>query len=189
MRRHSEGPLGAVTLGGQDADNCRNHIARFLDHHTIADPEILARDLLLIVKRGPAHGAAGDKDRLKLRDGCQDTAAPDLHGDVEKACLGLLRLVLVGDRPAGGLAGGTEAGVLRDQVGFNDGTVRLKGKSPTDLPEFSDCSHDLPGIACRPMSGIRGKSPPLQQAEELLHALRQGVTGGGLECSETVEDS
>ena len=118
--------LGTVPFPGQHLHHGGNDIAGLLNHHPVTDPQIFAGDLLLVVKGRSGDGAAGDKDRLQFRHGSQHPAASDLHGDVAETGAGLLRLVLVGDGPARGLAGGAEPPVLFDPVGLDHGSVGLE---------------------------------------------------------------
>ena len=44
-----------------DTQNLRDHVAGALEYHRVADPHVLARDLVLVVQRGVAHHDAADR--------------------------------------------------------------------------------------------------------------------------------
>ena len=50
-------------------DDLRDHVASPLQHHGVADADVLAGDLVLVVQCGPAHHDAADIHRLQLRHG------------------------------------------------------------------------------------------------------------------------
>ena len=56
--------LGPLLLN--HAENLRDHVAGPLDDHGVADADVLARDLILIVQRRVLHHDAADGDRLEL---------------------------------------------------------------------------------------------------------------------------
>ncbi len=60
----------------------RNHVARALHDHRVADPHVLARDFLLVVQRRIRDDDAADRDRLELRDRREHARAADLDLDV-----------------------------------------------------------------------------------------------------------
>ncbi len=66
---------------GDDADDLRNHIARALNDDRIADANVFAANLVLVVERRAGDEHACDIDRLQLRDGVETAGAPDLNRD------------------------------------------------------------------------------------------------------------
>ena len=63
-------------------NHLRDHVAGALDHHRVADADVLAGDLVLVVQRRAAHQHAADVDRLQLGDRRQRAGAADLDMDV-----------------------------------------------------------------------------------------------------------
>ena len=52
-----------------DADDLGDDLAGLLDHHRVADPDVLAGDLVGVVQRGPLDRRAGQADRLEVGHG------------------------------------------------------------------------------------------------------------------------
>ena len=71
----SGGPLFQVY-----GKNSRNHFPRFFDGDEIAHPDVLAGNLLEIMKGGPRDGGAAEQDGFQFRDRGDDTGAADLKG-------------------------------------------------------------------------------------------------------------
>ena len=85
--------LGALgPLVEHDADDLRDDVAGALHDHRVADADVLARDLVLVVQRGVGDDDAADRDRLQLGDRRQRAGAADLDLDVVEqlviACCG-----------------------------------------------------------------------------------------------------
>ena len=80
LRKH-EG-LGVLwPLFHDDADDLRDHVARALHDHRVTDPNVLARDLVLIVERRARDCDAPDMNRLEFRHRRQRASPPDLNRD------------------------------------------------------------------------------------------------------------
>ena len=93
--------LGALgPLVEHDAHHLRDDVAGAAHDHRVADADVLARDLVLVVQRGVGDDHAADRHRLELGGGRQRAGAADLDLDVEQARRRLLRRELVGDGPA-----------------------------------------------------------------------------------------
>src|SRR6185312_1275692 len=98
-------------LVNDDVDHLRDHVARALDHHGVADPDVAALaqhlalvadalDVILIVQRHVLHDDAADADRLQLADGREGTSAADLDLDVAQHRGGALGGEFMRDAPA-----------------------------------------------------------------------------------------
>src|SRR6202022_1834060 len=83
-----------------DPDDLRDHVAGALDHDGVADADILARDLVLVVQGGTLHDDSPDGDRFEHRHRGQRALAAYLDPDVAQHGLRLLRGKFLGDRPA-----------------------------------------------------------------------------------------
>jgi hypothetical protein len=115
----------------------RNDLARLLHHHGVADPHILALDLLLVVKRGAGNGGPGNEDRLQLGHRRKHASAADLNGDILEQRLLLLRQKLVGGSPSWCARGVAQLVALR--------TVQhLHHRAIGPVAEFVSLHIDLP---------------------------------------------
>ena len=61
-----------------DRDDLRDHITGALHDDGVADADVLALDLVLVVQRGALHDDAADRDRLEHRHRRQRALAADL---------------------------------------------------------------------------------------------------------------
>ena len=95
VRLGALGPLVEV-----DAHHLRDHVAGAAHDHGVADADVLARDLVLVVQRRVRHHHAADRHRLEFGGRRERAGAADLDLDAQQARHRLLRLELVGDGPA-----------------------------------------------------------------------------------------
>src|SRR4051794_20703896 len=101
-RRHLKLDLAAIALRGDDLDDLGNHLARALNDHGVADPHVLAADLVFVVQCRARDDDACDGYWLQVRDRSDRAGAADLHLDAIYLRADLKRRVFVGDRPAWG---------------------------------------------------------------------------------------
>ncbi len=135
-RRAAHGAgVGHLVLAGVDGalvqdrpDHLGDHVARLLEHHGVADPDVLAADLGQVVERGPGHRGAGDLRGPQVRDGREGPGPADVGDDVLDQGLHLLRRELERDRPARGAADHAQAGLLVEAVHLDHDAVRLVGQ-------------------------------------------------------------
>ena len=97
-------------------DDIGNDIAGPLNDHQIADPNILAVNVLLIVQRGVLHRSPADHHRLQNRLRVQAAGAPHADDDVPQPGCGPFRRKLVGNGPARFPPGKAQRVLLRDAV-------------------------------------------------------------------------
>ncbi len=183
-RGHGDALLVTGALLLVHADDGGDDLAGLLDDDEVTHPDVLALDLLEVVQRGVAHGAAAEEDRLQPRDGRERAGAADLDVDGEQPGLRLLGLVFVGDGPARGLARGAEVALLGERVHLDDRAVGFVGQLLALLVEFTDGFDDfLRGVAMP--DEIRPRQPgSLSRAMISLCECKFRVTG----IAETVED-
>ena len=62
-------------------DHLRDHVAGALDDHGIAEPDVLALDVVFVVQGGAGDHDAADGDRLERGHRCERAGAPHLHRD------------------------------------------------------------------------------------------------------------
>ena len=87
-----------------------NDFAGFFDGDGVADADVFLPDVILVVQRRAADGAAGQENRLQLRHRRERAGASDLDGDGFEFRFGLFGGVFVGDGPARRFGG--EPGLL-----------------------------------------------------------------------------
>ena len=99
LRKHIG--LGAARpLVEHDLQNLRDDVAGALDAHGVADADVLARDLVLVVQRRIGDDDAADRHRIELRDRRQRAGAADVDFDAAQDGRRLFGRELVRDRPA-----------------------------------------------------------------------------------------
>src|SRR5271165_7518172 len=106
-----------------DRDDLRDHVAGALDHDGVADPNILAGDLVLIVQGGALHDDTAHGDRLEHRHRGQRALAADLDRDVLQYRLSLLRREFLRHRPTRRPADHAEPLLQSEVVDLVDHTV------------------------------------------------------------------
>ena len=123
---------------GHDFDDLGDDLARLLDHHRIAHPDVLAADLILVVEGGAADGGAGQEDRFQFGDRGEDAGTSHLHGDGAEDGAGMVRLVLEGLGPTRCLGGEAQLFTLAEVIDLDDRAVDLVGELVAGLAEFVD---------------------------------------------------
>ena len=88
---------------GRHADDLGDHVARALERHLVADPDVEAGDLVGIVERGVGDDDPADIDRLEPRDRSELAGPSDLDVDRVEPSFGPFGREFVGERPARGL--------------------------------------------------------------------------------------
>src|SRR6185312_182099 len=98
--------LGTPVL--HHADHLRDHVAGALHDHRVADPYILARDVVFVVQGRTPHHDAADGDGLEDSERRELAGATDIDADILELGLALLGGEFVRDRPARRARGETE---------------------------------------------------------------------------------
>ena len=106
---HRELALVAVAPLDQRANDLGDHVAGLLEHDPVADPDVLAPDLVEVVERGPGDGRTGHLGGRQVRDRRQRPGPAHVRDDVLDEGLDLLGRELEGDRPARGAADHAQA--------------------------------------------------------------------------------
>ena len=169
LGRHDEDPLVAVPLLGQRRHDLGDHVAGPLHDDAVADAQVLAGDVLLVVEGRELDRRPADRDRLQLREGHQRPGAADVDLDVVEGRGDGGRGELVGDRPARRPAHVPEALLDRDLVDLDHRPVDVEVDRPPPV---------LPGLALR-LDLLDGRHDP----DVGVHAEARGaqpLQGGGL---------
>ena len=130
--------FAACALFQNHIDDGGNHFTGFFDDDGVADADVFLADIIFVVQRGAADGAAGEKDGFEFGHGRERAGATDLDGDGFELRLGLFGCVFVGDGPARRLGRGADAALLLEGIQFDDRTVGFVGEIVADLVEFGD---------------------------------------------------
>ena len=85
LGRHLEDLLLARALAQHRPDDLRDDLAGALDDHGVADADVLAPDVVLVVQRRQLHRGVRDDDRLEHGEGVQAARAADVDLDVAAA--------------------------------------------------------------------------------------------------------
>ena len=158
--------------------------ARFFHHHEVADADVFAGDFLLVVQSRTRNGAAAHEYRLQLGHGGEHAGAAHLHGDVAQERLGLLGLVFVGHRPAGGFRGEAYGVALRKGVHLDHRAVRLEREIvPHGVQSANGVQHVIERAGC-PDRFVNGQPAGAQGVERLAVRLPPGT----FERAHAVED-
>ena len=91
---------GAVRVGLHRLHHAGDHVAGALDEHPVADPDVLAANVVLVVQRGHLHRRAADLDGFQDRVGVEAARPPDVDADVKQLGHPLRGRELVGHGPA-----------------------------------------------------------------------------------------
>ena len=125
-----------MRLLGQRRDDLRDHVAGPHHDDLVADPHVLAGQVLLVVEGRGGDGDAADVDRLEHREGHQVAGAADVPDDVVQLRRRRRRRELPGDRPARLAADHAQLAPERPLVDLDDDAVDLvvelaRGAPPT----------------------------------------------------------
>ena len=121
------------------ADDLRDDVAGLLEDDPVADPDVLAPDLVEVVEGRPGDGRAGDLDRRHVGDRRERPGPADVRDDVLDERLDLLRRELEGDRPARRPADHPEARLLVEPVDLDHDPVGLVRERVAGLaPAFGE---------------------------------------------------
>ncbi len=166
------GPLLA-----NDADDLRDDITGAAQDHEIADADILALDLVLVVEGGIRDDDAADGDGFEARRRGQGTRAADLDVDVFQTRRGFLRGKFVRDGPARGARDEAEALLQVEAVDLVDHAVDVVAEARPVEADLVVVGEDLVDIPADLHQRVRGDAP----AGECVHdaGLRFGRQGTG----------
>ena len=122
---HHELALGAGPSLDERANDLGDDVAGLLEDDPVADPDVLAPDLVEVVEGRPRDRRARDLDRRHVRDRRQRPGPTDVRDDVLDERLDLLGRELEGDRPARRPADHPEPGLLVEPIDLDDDAVGL----------------------------------------------------------------
>ncbi len=144
----------------------------------VADPDVLAADLVEVVERGPRDRRAGDVRRPQVSHRRQGPGPADVGDDVLDDRLDLLGRELVRDRPARRPADHPEPVLLVEPVDLDDHAVGLV-REPVALvaPRLGEGDDALDvevGLVVRVDREAEGGQPP-QRGRLARHGLRPAL--------------
>ena len=161
-------------LGQHYFDHGWDYLAGFLNDHRVAHANIFARDLLFVVQRRTAHGTPSNQHRFQFGHRRQRARAADLHGNGLEQGLSLFGRVLVGNRPARRLGGGTALFPQCQRIEFNDRPIGFVIQLMPIRIEFVDRRHQIIMRAAGPNPFGRGKAQLIQPIEHADLGVRHG---------------
>ena len=133
----------------------------------VADPQVLAVDLVEVVERGAGYGRAGHVRRSEVRDGGERPGSPDVRNDVLQDGLDLLGRILVGNRPAGRPGHHAEASLLVEPIDLHDHAVGLVVETVTALaPLLEEGDHAL-DLQVRAVIRVHGEAERREARERV----------------------
>ncbi len=150
----------------QGANDLGNHVAGTPDDNPVADLQILAPDLVLIVQGGIADRDPADEHRLQARHWCELAGAPDLHLDVEQPGDDFLGGKLVRDGKARRTRGTAQQFLPVEAIHLVDDAVDFVGQLRTPVQQtVMKGEQSLDIIRARALAGHRKTEvqKPLQQ--------------------------
>src|SRR6476620_4375818 len=109
-------------------NDARDHVARFLDNHPVACPNVFPSDVIGVVERGHRYGRTGYEHRIEHCEGRHGSRAPDVHLDALEERRLLLRRELERNRPARKLARRAQASPQVDAIELDDYAVGVEFK-------------------------------------------------------------
>ena len=109
-----------------DADHARDDFAGLLDDHGVTDTDPQSLQFVPVVQARPRHRCSGDLNGIHFCHRCQRSGLTDLNGDFPDRCGAGVAFPLVGDHPAGALAGCSQPLALFEVVEFQYQSIDLK---------------------------------------------------------------
>ena len=167
LRRHHERLRIARTLFRHDADDFGDHVAGTAHDHGIADVDILAPDLILVVQRRVGHRDAADEHGREPRDGRDRTGAPDLDVDPEHLGRHLFRRELVRHGPARFARDEPERALRGERVDLVDDAVDVERQAAAPLGDALVERDEVGGAAGDAPIAIHRQPGALEEVEQL----------------------
>ena len=137
-----------------DVHHVWDHVAGALDQHRVADPNVLAPDLVLVVEADVADDHTGQLDGIELSARREDPGLADLHADRPDDGGRLARGEFERDRPARVVSRLAEPPLELERVDFHDRAVRLvRERVALGLEAAAVVDHGVDvGAACGPVA-------------------------------------
>ena len=166
-RRHGEDALAAVAQAHDRRDHLGDDIARALDDDRVADADVLAVDVLLVVERRHLDARPADDDRLEHGEGVERARAAHVDGDVEELRRALLGRELEGDGPAGLAPDDAEPVPLFGVVDLDDDAVDVVVEALAALPPPGHAPGNLVEVGVALRVGVDGEAEGGEPLEPL----------------------
>ena len=166
------------------SENLRDDIARPLHDHRVADPHVLARDLVLVMQRRVLHHDAADGDGIELGDGRQRAGAAHLDIDVAQDGGRLLGGKFVGERPARRARAKSQALLEVEAIDLVDDAVDVVAEAGATLLDLPVGFQHLLDAAGEPHQRIDRKAP---RAQRLVEA-PLGVGGQAIDVAPAISE-
>jgi hypothetical protein len=179
------GDFVAVARLRLHGDHFGDDLARPLNHHAVAQPNVLLADVVDVVQGGARDRDAADGHRLHHRHRGQHACAPDLPAHLAQRGDGAFGGVLVGDCPARGARRRPQLPLPVQTVDLDDhavGSVVQFGAARRPLATEGD---SLLHPAGDPRVRVHGEAPRPQLLQDLpLRAERRALAIADAVCPE-----
>jgi len=182
---HEEGAFAAGAAGIDHLDDLRDDIPGALNDDPVADADILAFDLILVVQGGAADGDAADLDRLHDRHRGEGAGAADLDLNIKNLRHLLAGRKLEGDRPARAPASGAKLFLVRYAVDLDDDAVDFVGELLAPFRHGAVVGQDRAGAA----DALNQRINPQPQALELVEHPGVSCEGEGVGLADAVAEN
>ena len=183
-RRRAAGGTGVRELVGvramrplveQDFHHLRDHVARALDHDGVADANILARNLVLVVQRRVLHDDAANGDRIEPRDRRERAGAANLDVDRAQHRRRALRRKFVRDSPSRRARDEAEALLIREIVDLVDDAVDIVAERRALLFDVAIMRDHLIGGMTKLRQFVGDETRVMQEVEHAFLRIRRHV--------------
>src|SRR5207248_121754 len=152
---------------GHHANDFRDNVAGPLNDHLVTDADVLPSDLILVMERGPGYHHPRHLDRFHDRYRRQLARAANLDDDVQNTRRGLLRGVLIGERPARASGDAAQLGLSRRGIDLDHDAIGVEGKLPAAVrPRFAELYH-RGDVRAKARLRARGKAPLSQRLKQI----------------------
>ena len=165
-------------IGRTQAENRRNHardhIPGFLDHDSVAFPEVLARDVFGVVQRRHRDRRTGEEHRLEDGIGRVRACPSDVDLDLPQLRVRLLRGELEGGGPARKFRSGPEPLSQREVVHLDHHPVGVEIEGLPPVRPSRTEGDDLVDAGTALMVAFHGQTPRRQRRSASLCRCRGG---------------
>jgi hypothetical protein len=160
-RRAVDGPLF-----GQHAHDFRDHVAGPANDDGVADADVFAANLILVVQSGVDHRHATDENRFEPCHRRQCASTADLDADVEQLGDRLLGGEFVRQRETWVVSSETEALVSRQLVQLVDHTIDIVGQRAALAADLGVVGEETGKTTNPARLGSNRKTPASQAAKQ-----------------------
>ncbi len=169
---HDEPPLPTAALAGHRPHDLRDDVSGPLHDHRVADADVLAADVVLVVQRRLLDDDAAHLHRLQHGEGVEAAGAPHVDGDLQQLRRRLDGRELVGHGPARLSSHVAQPLLQRQPVDLHHQAVDLVLQVVALLHPLLVVAVDLLQMAAAGDVGVDAEAEVAQPVERLQVAVR-----------------